>query len=171
MAENRNAANSTDRANGTQTNGKDNIKILYDSHESEKLREWIENKKQYLKKIENKSSRQYMQRDVLFFENEVLPYLLITSTLTCSEIAKWYVRCIDEAINRNCNGIVAYLHLKYEYDKHPIVAIVNPKDHLPFGTPGAMSIICPSLEVFHYGDFYGSPENVKCLPMPINISL
>ena len=139
----------------------------YDSFESEKLRKLIDGKKQFLKKQTNKASAQYLQKEIMFLENEILPVVLTNTTVHHAEVMKYCIRCFDEAIECNCNALLIYVPIKDEYESSPIVGIANNRDMLDFGTPGAMQIYCSQVEILNT-DGNGSTDNVKCFTLPIN---
>jgi len=98
-----------------------------DSFESERLRKLIADKKAFLKKQTNPTAAKLLQREIMFLENEILPVVLINSTILHGEVHKYVIRCFDEAVQRKCNGLLIYLPAWNEYKGNPIIGVSNPR--------------------------------------------
>ncbi len=89
-----------------------------DSFEVEKLRKLIENKETFLKKSENFKAAQYLQEEIIFLKDKILPILQYDTVITHNEIGKYAIQCYDELINsgeaERYNGMIIYIHFKDE---------------------------------------------------------
>ena len=139
---------------------------IHDSFESEELKKMIERKKQFFKKQTNKTTAQYLQKEILFLQNEILPVVLNNTTIVHNEMAKYVIRCYETALKYNCNALLTYLPITDEYKERPIIGIANCRD-LPFETPGAMQIYCDKIEILNM-DGRGSIDNVDAFTLPIH---
>ena len=85
-----------------------------DSFETEGLVKLIAQKKAYLAKVENANQQKYLQREILFLENDILPIVLRRTEILYDEITKWIIKCLHELTNcehvEDYNGAIFYLH-------------------------------------------------------------
>ena len=132
---------------------------FYESRESEMLKKYISDKKQYLSKLENKFAYQLTQKEILFFEQEILPIILRSTNILHSEVANYAVKAFETALKYKCNDLTIGFHLDDNYSDKPTVGIAYPKLLEPFGTPGAMNII------FDVMDGNGVPARPFNLPI------
>jgi len=133
--------------------------INVDSIESEKLKKLIEGKKKYLQKQTNKTAAQFLQEEIIFLQNSILPVVQANTTILYYECSKSFVRAVDMAMKLKSNGLLYYLPIHSEYKDEPSVAIFNSKQFEPVGTPGNVLV-----EVVNM-DFGGSP--IK----PVNLNI
>lgn len=141
--------------------------MCYDSFESEELKKLIDGKKKFLSKQTNKTAAQYLQKEILFLQNEILPVVLNNTTIIHSEMVKYVVKCYEAGIKYKCNALLIYLPITDEYTERPVVGIANLRDRLPIETPGAMQVYCDNVEIFNM-DGCGSIDNVECFQLPIH---
>ena len=113
--------------------------IHCDSLESEELRKLIDNKKKFLSKQTNKTAAQFLQKEILFLERDVLPTVQVGTELLYHECAKYFVRALNLSMKFDCNGTLVYIPLKEEYVDRPKVGIFNCKDS-ERDAPGAVWI-------------------------------
>jgi len=89
-----------------------------DSFETEGLMKLISQKKSYLEKVENANQAKYLQREILFLENEILPVVMRQTQLLHHEVTKWIVKCLSELTQcehaKDYNGAIFYLHFSDE---------------------------------------------------------
>ena len=139
-----------------------------DSFESERLRKLIADKKSYLAKQTNPTAAKHLQREIMFLENEILPVVLINSTILHGEVLKYCIRCFDESIRLKCNGLLIYLPVWTDYKERPVIGIANCKksaiDRM-FGE-GVVDVFCSQVEI-HNLDGSGV-DNVKCFTLDID---
>ena len=102
--------------------------MCVNSVETDQLQELIDNKKKYLSKQTNKTAAQYLQKEIIFLERDILPCVRTGTQLLYYECAKYFINALDKAVEFDCNGFLVYIGLKDEYDKRPKVGIFNPKD-------------------------------------------
>jgi hypothetical protein len=85
-----------------------------DSFETEGLVKLIAQKRSYLKKVENPTQAKYIQREILFLENEILPVVMRQTEILYDEVTKWIVKCMHELTHcehvEDYNGAIFYLH-------------------------------------------------------------
>ncbi|GAB6395430.1 MAG: hypothetical protein MdMp024_1742 [Bacteroidales bacterium] len=117
-----------------------NNNLFVDSFEAERLKELISSKKKYLQKQTNPIAAQFSQKEILLLEKDVLPIVQANTAIVPYECAKYFIEGLHRAIDLKCNGVLFYIPLHNEYEKRPIVAVINEKEFCPLGTPGAVSI-------------------------------
>ena len=129
-----------------------------DSHEVEQLKKLINNKRSYLAKIENKTSYQFVQKEILFLANEILPIVAGNTMISLNDFCKHAIRAYNAAIDYKCNGLLMYVPISDNYQDSPIVGIVNSRE-LMRGQSGSIEV-----SVINMDGFGGAVE-------PINIPL
>jgi len=142
------------------------MKYEYNSFESEKLIKLIENKKVFYKNQKNEEAKKFLQREIIFLENEILPIVLKETSIFYAEISRLTTLYYKKASDYNCNGIIVYMPLKSEYEKMPKIGIANCMD-LPFGTQGAVMIGVPKFSVYNM-DGNTDPKDVECVEIIVN---
>lgn len=99
-----------------------------DSFEVEEFRKLIKKKEEYLEKVENDKAAQYLQGEILFLKNKILPILMMETMINHQEIAKYAVQCFDDLLNsgkaERYNGMLLYIHFNDEHPKHPMLSMV-----------------------------------------------
>ena len=87
---------------------------MIESYETEELIKLISKKKDYWAKVENPQQAKYLQKEILFLENSILPIVLRNTQILHKEVADWAVNCFEETIKSEhadkINGILLYLH-------------------------------------------------------------
>ncbi|OAV64137.1 hypothetical protein Barb6_03374 [Bacteroidales bacterium Barb6] len=131
-----------------------------DSFEAAKLRKWIADKKEYLAKIQGSKQYPYLQKEILFHENDVLPIILRTTNLLHNEFVKYAVKAYDAALQLNCNGLLLYYPIEDDYAEQPIVGIANPRQSLGYGMQGAVRVFVDNMD--------GRGEAFKPVPLQID---
>ena len=147
--------------------------MMYESYESEKLKMMIEDKKRYLQKQTNKVAGQFLQKEIMFLEHDILPVVLSNTIIHFSQIARYITRCFDEAINFKCgnlrvNGLLAYLPVWSEYGERPIIAIANhrkPKVGETYGE-GLVEISAGQVEIQNMDG--SGVDNIECFTLDID---
>lgn len=135
--------------------------IHYDSYEVEKFRLYIANRKQYKEKLAgNTKAYQFLQKEILFLENDILPIVLKNTNLAHSEFVKYAINIFDTAWQFNCNGLLFYQSLKEDYAERPIIGIANDKYFQEFGKIGSMNICIDNMD--------GNEAKPQPLILPIN---
>ena len=143
------------------------MNYLLDSIESEALKKMIDDKKKFYHKqvaAGNTRAAQFLQDEIMFLENDILPLVLQNSNIAHWEIAKYIIRAFEAAVKFDCNGLLTYIPIKADYTDNPIIGIVNPKQYSPFRTPEAMQIWVNEIEFINM-DGNGAE------PKPINLTL
>lgn len=102
-----------------------NIQILGESFEGEKLIDLINNKKRYIKTIDNPTHGRMLQKEILFLENDILPIVLRSTTLLYSELSTFFERKVKKAIDAECNAIIAIMELSPSTDDTIRIGTVN----------------------------------------------
>jgi len=120
--------------------------MCYDSFESEELKKLIDNKKKFFAKQTNKTAAQYLQKEILFLQNEILPVILNNTTIFHYEAVKYLTRTLDLAAKYDCNGALTYFPLNDYYVERPRVGVFNSRD-LMMGTPGAVLISIINMDI------------------------
>ena len=141
--------------------------MITESIESERLGKLISDKKAYMAKLTNDVAKKHLQQEIMFLENTILPVVLETTTIVFSEFARYSIRCIDAAIKHNCNSVIFYFPLKTDYCEAPVIGVVNPKQNLPLGNPGAIRVYCNELEFINMDGTKTSvePVNLDIIPL------
>ena len=105
--------------------------IFSESLEAEKLDRLIEDKKDYLTKLDNDFARKKVQEEILFLE-ELLPIVLNETMVYYNEITKALVKKIHEAVKQDANVLFALIPLTDSTEDTIKVATVNPHWGNPF---------------------------------------
>jgi hypothetical protein len=138
------------------------------SPEAERLKEMIANKTAFLQKqttAGNKPAAQFLQREIMFLQNELLPLVLQNANICHWELAKYVIQGFETGIRYKCNGVIMYLPISENYTDHPTVGILNTKQDLPFRTPGAMQVYCNEIEIINMD---GNGAKIKPLCLTLN---
>ena len=142
---------------------------IYESFVSEKLKKMIASKWQYFNKMKDRAAAMRLQEEIMFLQNEVFPAVQNGTIIYHYEAVKCFIKSLDKAITYDCNGLLFYCPVKDDYEDMPRIGLVNSRDFKPFGTPGALTIIVPTVEVYNHDG--NNPNLVECLTLPINTSL
>lgn len=122
------------------------IKYDYDSIQSEALKKLIDEKIKYYQsqlKAGNHKAAQYMQKEIVFLRDEILPLVLHNSSIHHWELASYTIRNFEAAVKFECNGLLIYIPTaKVTYDDQPIIAIANPLQFERYG----MQVWLPSVK-------------------------
>lgn len=102
-----------------------NIQILGESFEGKKLIDLINNKKRYIKTIDNPTHARMLQREILFLANDILPIVLRSTTLLYSELSTFFETKIRKAVEAKCNAVVAIMELSPSIDDTIRIGTVN----------------------------------------------
>jgi hypothetical protein len=121
--------------------------IGIDSVEVVKLRELISNKKKYLQKLQPGTAAQFLQKEIMLLEKDILPIVEAETNILHYECTKYFIRACDAAFKLKCNGLLVYLPIHDQFENEPRVGIVNPREFLPIGSPGALSVSLDSMEL------------------------
>jgi hypothetical protein len=113
--------------------------IFTESIESEKLKELILGKKKYLTKTQGANS-QFVKKEILFLERDILPAVQAGTDLLYHEGAKYFIRALDLAMSLKYNGLIVYIPIHDEYTENPVIGVANPKCESLFGDPGHIEI-------------------------------
>lgn len=135
---------------------------FYDSFEAEKLKQLIRKKKEYLATISGKTSYQFVQKEITFLQNEILPIVLNNTNIIHSEVAKSATLAFESALTHKVNGLLFFIPIDENYTDNPVVGIYNPKAHYKFGTPGAVEVFCEIINMD------GNEAQFKTFNLPIN---
>jgi hypothetical protein len=141
--------------------------MMYDSFESEELKALIENRKKFLAKQTSKTAAQYIQKEIMFLQEKILPVVLGNTTILYGEIGKYAIRCYDMSVKRKCNALLLYLPIKDDYTERPLIGIANCRDMLDFGTPGGMQIRCNHVDIIN-ADGCTRADDVETGVLPIH---
>lgn len=140
----------------------------FDSPEAERLKKLIADKETFYHKqvsARNKTAAQFLQKEIMFLRNDILPLVLQNSNIAHWEIAKYIIRAYETALNQKCNALLTYLPINSEYINCPIVGIANTKQNLKFRTPGAVQVYCNELEIINMD---GNGAKVEPISLTIN---
>ena len=102
-----------------------NADLFIDSWEAEKLDRLIEEKKEYLTKLDNDFARKKVQEEILFLE-ELLPIVLNETMVFYNEITKALVKKIYESVKQDANVLFALIPLTNSTEDTIRVATINP---------------------------------------------
>ena len=141
--------------------------MMYESFESERLEKLISNKEAYMSKLTSDVAKKHLQQEIMFLKNTILPAVLEATTIVYSEFARYSIRCIDTAVKFGCNAVVFYFPLKTNYCEAPVIGVVNPKQNLPLGNPGAIRVYCNELEIINLDGSKTSVEPVNLDVIPL----
>lgn len=108
-----------------------NADLYTDSWEAEKLDRLIEEKKDYLSKLDNNYARKKVQEEILFLE-ELIPIVLNETMVYYNEITKALVKKIHEAVKQDANVLLALIPLTNSTEDTIRVATINPHWGNPF---------------------------------------
>ena len=116
--------------------------MLDESFVSKKLIDLINEKKEYIDKVENDYAKKRMQEEVLFLERNVLPLVLSQSTILYWEIMKHVTSKIRQAVELKCDAVMCFIPFHSKMPDPYVIGIDNPKAQ----TLGNISI--DDIEVF-----------------------
>ncbi|MDH6343162.1 hypothetical protein M2480_001788 [Parabacteroides sp. PFB2-12] len=123
--------------------------IYYDSLEVERLKSLIDNKRTYLSKIQNKTSYQHTEKEILFLTNDILPIVAGNTMISHNDFAKYAIRSYNAAIDYKCNGLLMYVPISDQYEERPVVGIVNSRELVRFEY-GAIEVCIDNMDGFGY---------------------
>ncbi|HPL95058.1 MAG TPA: hypothetical protein PLK02_08160 [Paludibacteraceae bacterium] len=97
-----------------------------DSYESEALKKMILHKKNYLQKLTG-DTMQYriLQREIFILENDILPIVLRNTNVLHSEVASYFMRTFDKAIEKKYNGFLYYQPINENFTDEIKIAVAN----------------------------------------------
>ena len=130
-----------------------------DSFEAESLKKMIENKKQFLKGSTGKSY-QYLQKEIMFLQNEILPLVLKNTNIAHHEVCKYVTLCFEAALKYKCDGLLFYIPINEDYKEQPTIGVVNERGLLPFGSLGGIEVAIINMD--------GNKCKVKPMNLPLN---
>ncbi|MDR1543151.1 MAG: hypothetical protein LBS50_01820 [Prevotellaceae bacterium] len=142
------------------------MNYLLESIESGRLQKLIDDKvKHYHKQVAagNRTVAQFLQKEILFLQNDIMPLLLHNSNLAHFEMCKYVIRSFEKAVKRDCNALLCYIPIKADYKENAIVGIANGKQDL-FFEPEAMRVFCNEITLVNTD---GNEGGV----VPINLNL
>jgi len=141
--------------------------MIYESFESEQLEKLIANKKAYLSTLKNDTSAKLLQREIMFLEKEILPVVLSNTVVAHYEVMRYCLRCFDEAIKRECNGLLLYLPIMDDYSKYtkPVIGIANSSKKCATIPYREIEIYCDHVEIFNMDG--SGLDNIKCFTLTI----
>jgi len=102
---------------------------IIESYEVKKLKKLIEGKKAYLQKIDkDKPHAKFLQEEILFLENNILPTFLSNTTIFHNEITKNVNFILNKSstsnISHRFNGIMIYYHFNSDFKNDmPFIAL------------------------------------------------
>lgn len=117
-----------------------------ESFESQKLKDYISNKKKYLSKL-NGTPYQIVQKEILFLEKDILPVVLNGTNLLHYEFNKFAVLAFDAALRFKCNGALIYTPIHDNYEDSPTVGVVNLRATDFSGTSGAVDVCIDNMDL------------------------
>lgn len=132
---------------------------FYNSYEAEMLQKLIANKEDYLRKLTNKYAYQQLQKEILFFKNDILPIVHSNTNIAHHEVAKVATMAFQTGLEYKVNGLLIYIPIDENYIDKPIMGIYNSRSLLKFGTPGAVDIYCEIINMDGNGSKF-SPFNL-----------
>lgn len=93
---------------------------IIESYEVKRLKKLIEGKKAYLQKIDKeKPQADFLQKEILFLENNILPIILNDTTILHNEITKNVNFILNKVSQSNVsgrtNGILIYYHFNSDF--------------------------------------------------------
>lgn len=102
---------------------------------------------------------QAMQSEIMFLKNYILPIVLRSTGLEHLEFVRYATNAFDNAVQKDCNGLLIYQPIKDDYSEQPIIGIANLRQLDDFGTKGAIEL--------HVSNMDGNRSKVS----PINLLL
>ena len=135
--------------------------IINSSFEAEELQKLINNKISFYNKLENETAKKFLQKEILFLRDEILPIVYKNTSVLFSEIAKYSIKSFEKANKYNANGVLIYIPIKDKYKEKPRIAVANSKNI--YGTAGGVSILCESVSIKNFdglGDLSIEPYNI-----------
>ena len=133
-----------------------------DGIEVTKLRKLIDSKKAYFPSTKG-YAKQKLQEEIMFFENEILPALIVKTSVQISEFSKQSAKWMDLALTHKCNALLIYQPLDENYIDRPKIGFVNPRANQTFGTFGAMEVYVTMDNM----DGNGAKANPYLLPLNV----
>lgn len=117
--------------------------IWIQSDETEKLKELIKKKKDYLSTLKSDRQAKRLQEEIMFLQEDILPIVLRRTNIMHSEVAKFTTQSFDELIDSKyakCyNGMLLYIHfnddIKPPFSIPHIAAFSTIGDRFKAGTP------------------------------------
>ena len=106
---------------------------MIESFESEKLTRLIDNKLNYLKTLDPKSTHaMILQEEVMFLKNTILPIVLNETTILYSESQRYFTRKLTQAIENKCDVMACLIPITEIKDETILVGIANPREQTVF---------------------------------------
>ncbi len=99
--------------------------LLVDSEEAIKLEQLIEDKKDYLSRLDHGFARQKVQEEIIFLEG-LLPIILNETMVLYHEVTKEVNAKIHAAVKENAHAILLLISLRDSGDEPFRLATVNP---------------------------------------------
>jgi hypothetical protein len=104
----------------------------------------IDRKEQYYRqKVDEGATKKHLQAlqsEITFLKNYILPIVLRSTVIEHSEFVRYAISSYDNAIQKNCNGLLIYQPIKNDYSDQPIIGIANLRQLDEFGTQGAIEL-------------------------------
>jgi hypothetical protein len=139
----------------------------FDTQITTELDRMIKGKIKYFGTLPEGKQAQFLQSEIMFLKNEVLPMTLLNTSIYYEEIVKYVILRYKFAMEKKLNGLLVYLPITDEYDKNVIIGFANPKENLLIGTPGALMIRCKEVEITNC-DTTGGGVSIQPLNYPLN---
>ena len=140
---------------------------MYDSIESERFIKLIASKEKYFNTLtgSNSKQRQFLQAEIMFLKNDILPIVLKNTVPLYCEVANYAIRGIRAALELNCNGVMFYIPLSDKLPHTPKIGIINERDY--FGMAGGLSLRVGSVSVMRMDGASSEPSIIE----PVNLLL
>jgi len=128
------------------------------SYEVEELEKLIESKLKYLSTLPKDSKNaKYLQKEILFLQNDILPSLRRNTIIVYSEYLKYCEKAISAALEQQCNGVIIYLEISDKYEFCQKVGIAN-KNQFEYGKKNALF-----LSIINDDGTYTEPQPINLL--------
>jgi len=126
---------------------------FFDSFEVEKLKRLIDNKKEYFMRLgaddKNKVSAQFLQREIMFLQNDIMPLVLQNANIAHWEMLKYVIKAYEAAITYKCNSLLLNIPIAIDYEERPKVGIANPYQALGLGEYNSLQVYCNEIEIIN----------------------
>lgn len=136
-----------------------NNQTLIGSHEVEKLQKLIDGKKDYYRKVKNPAHARFLQDEILFLQNQILPTVLRETTLLFSEFTNYFERGLKKSIDAKCDAMLMLVPLVDGLNDTCKIGIINPKAQ-SFGE-NAIESIDVAIECMGVGRRKIEPYNIE----------
>lgn len=118
-----------------------------ESFVSKKLIDIINEKKEYINKVQNDFAKKKMQEEVLFLERSVLPLVLSQTTILYWEVMKHVTTKMRQAAELKCDSVLCFIPLHNRMPDPYVIGIDNPKAQ----TVGDVNVDCLEITVDRIG--------------------